>query len=318
MQTFLPYPDFAESAAALDPPRLGKQRVEALQILRALELPEYGWANHPAVVMWRHRVAALVLYGLTCARAWMRLGRADTTFNQIAEFAPDVAGTTQAELAGRGLLPSWVGDEAVHRSHRSRLLAKDPMFYGARFAGTPLGLDYVWPGADSAPPGGLRPSGPPLWVVRCDSVARLGTCMADSVVGLGPESGVVSDATGCELADLQLIAGPPRRRTKPLVALSRFVNDIEFGDRIAVFLDHRGKLLAGTVTDDYRWIAAAEHGLYHQRPVAWDAVLRRVDVDPPASLQDVRPLFRVRLGAGGSVSGVTAGPVNAPNVADGC
>ncbi|HET9348893.1 MAG TPA: pyrimidine dimer DNA glycosylase/endonuclease V, partial [Arthrobacter sp.] len=31
MQTFLPFPDFQQSAAALDRARLGKQRVEALQ-----------------------------------------------------------------------------------------------------------------------------------------------------------------------------------------------------------------------------------------------------------------------------------------------
>ncbi|WP_407659745.1 pyrimidine dimer DNA glycosylase/endonuclease V, partial [Kineococcus indalonis] len=35
MQTFLPYPGFARSAAVLDAPRLGKQRVETLQVLRA-------------------------------------------------------------------------------------------------------------------------------------------------------------------------------------------------------------------------------------------------------------------------------------------
>ena len=57
MQTFLPVADFAESARLLDSPRLGKQRVETLQILRALELPDYGWANHPAVLMWRGRTA---------------------------------------------------------------------------------------------------------------------------------------------------------------------------------------------------------------------------------------------------------------------
>jgi len=34
MQTFLPYPDFAASSAVLDDRRLGKQRVEALQIVR--------------------------------------------------------------------------------------------------------------------------------------------------------------------------------------------------------------------------------------------------------------------------------------------
>ena len=34
MQTFLPYADFAQSAKALDPKRLGKQRVETIQIVQ--------------------------------------------------------------------------------------------------------------------------------------------------------------------------------------------------------------------------------------------------------------------------------------------
>ena len=33
MQTFLPYADFAQSAKVLDMKRLGKQRVEVLQLL---------------------------------------------------------------------------------------------------------------------------------------------------------------------------------------------------------------------------------------------------------------------------------------------
>jgi len=33
MQTFLPYPDLRDSVACLDNKRLGKQRVEAMQIL---------------------------------------------------------------------------------------------------------------------------------------------------------------------------------------------------------------------------------------------------------------------------------------------
>ena len=47
MQTFLPVADFEDGARFLDSPRLGKQRVETLQILRALELPDYGWATLP-------------------------------------------------------------------------------------------------------------------------------------------------------------------------------------------------------------------------------------------------------------------------------
>lgn len=53
MQTFLPSPNFTQSAQFLDPQRLGKQRVEALQILTALTNPAYGWQHHPAVQMWR-------------------------------------------------------------------------------------------------------------------------------------------------------------------------------------------------------------------------------------------------------------------------
>ena len=37
MQTFLPYPNFADSLDCLDYRRLGKQRVEAFQIINALE-----------------------------------------------------------------------------------------------------------------------------------------------------------------------------------------------------------------------------------------------------------------------------------------
>ena len=36
MQTFTPYSDFEESLRALDLKRLGKQRVEVIQIVRAL------------------------------------------------------------------------------------------------------------------------------------------------------------------------------------------------------------------------------------------------------------------------------------------
>ena len=49
MQTFLPYASFIKSAQCLDDKRLGKQRVECLQILKAIKDVNYGWRNHPAV-----------------------------------------------------------------------------------------------------------------------------------------------------------------------------------------------------------------------------------------------------------------------------
>src|SRR3712207_9542128 len=70
MQTFLPVADFDESARLLDSPRLGKQRVETLQVLRALELPDYGWVSHPVVRMWRGRAAGPVVYGRAPVGGW--------------------------------------------------------------------------------------------------------------------------------------------------------------------------------------------------------------------------------------------------------
>ena len=78
MQTFLPHADFTASAAALDPRRLGKQRVEALQVLRGLTVPGYGWRHHPAVRMWAGYQEALVRYGLEVCGVWTAAGRADT------------------------------------------------------------------------------------------------------------------------------------------------------------------------------------------------------------------------------------------------
>lgn len=151
MQTFLPYPDFVASAEALDPRRLGKQRVETLQVLRGLIRPGYGWRHHPAVKMWHGYEEGLVRYGLDMCAVWVASGRADTCAVTLVEDLGTAAVRTRAELAAAGDLPPWLGDEAVHRSHRSALLRKDPDFYGPLFPGVPDDLPYVWPPSDRPP-----------------------------------------------------------------------------------------------------------------------------------------------------------------------
>ena len=47
MQTFTPYSDFQASARALDNKRLGKQRVEVIQIVRAITVPGTPGARTP-------------------------------------------------------------------------------------------------------------------------------------------------------------------------------------------------------------------------------------------------------------------------------
>jgi len=120
MQTFLPFPDFAESAKCLDNRRLGKQRVEAKQILRINllksapfvhscaicgkvyfldeEIPvdcmrgiehrypdevKIPWENHPAVLMWRGCELAIAYYGFVICKEWISRGFKD---NQLKFF----------------------------------------------------------------------------------------------------------------------------------------------------------------------------------------------------------------------------------------
>ncbi|MFD3331922.1 MSMEG_6728 family protein [Streptomyces sp. NPDC058700] len=158
MQTFLPYPDFAESALVLDPRRLGKQRVEALQVFRGLTVPGYGWRRHPAVRMWTGYEEALVRYGLDMCRVWTSGGRADTcAVTLVADFRalrPDVVVRSQRQLVAGGDLPPWIGDPAFHRSHQSALVRKDPEFYRDRFPEVPDDLPYVWPASDRDPEAG--------------------------------------------------------------------------------------------------------------------------------------------------------------------
>ena len=158
MQTFLPYPDFFRSAEVLDLKRLGKQRVEALQLLNALS-PSYalqGWRNHPARVMWAGYPSALAFYGVVVCRRWTGLGYRDTCREKIL-LSLDAMGAGNTEdaleknyveaMKGKenGFLPPWFGDERFHRSHRSNLLRKDPDWYGGQGWNEGPGLPYFWP-----------------------------------------------------------------------------------------------------------------------------------------------------------------------------
>jgi hypothetical protein len=136
MQTFLPYADFDASAAVLDRQRLGKQRVEVLQILSTLRGHRLGWRNHPCVRMWSGHENALVAYGHAICAEWIRRGYRDTCDAKIEALRVD--GATDE-------LPRWLGREDFHRSHQSKLVRKDPGHYRGYFPDVPDDLDDVWP-----------------------------------------------------------------------------------------------------------------------------------------------------------------------------
>lgn len=148
MQTFTPYSDFEASARVLDMKRLGKQRVEVIQIVRALTVPGYAWTSHPAVLMWSGHEEALGRYGITMCDVWTELGFADTCAATIAEdlrVAGISAIRTYGQLLADGALPHWLFEPGVQRSHQSALVRKNPSHYRPRFPDVPDDIEYHWP-----------------------------------------------------------------------------------------------------------------------------------------------------------------------------
>ena len=72
----MPYADFEKIAKCLDYKRLGKQRVEAMQIHRIVSgtRAKGGWLNHPAVKMWFNHEDALAAYHNAMLYEWMYRG----------------------------------------------------------------------------------------------------------------------------------------------------------------------------------------------------------------------------------------------------
>ncbi|GGI08580.1 MSMEG_6728 family protein [Egicoccus halophilus] len=281
MQTFLPFADFAASAAVLDDRRLGKQRVETLQILRALHLEGYGWRRHPAVTMWHGHTPALVAYGIAMVDAWVARGYADTTRALIAEFVHPDDPPDQQLLARQDRLPPWLGDEAVHRSHRSALLRKEPASYRPHFGDDPDDLDYHWP-EPPAPP--ALPGDRVAWVVRAPLEAgRLAVPVAPGELPWTP---------------LDARSG---RITKRLRQAARLVDEIAEGDGVVV--PDGDELDLAVVRGPHR---VEDHR--HVRPVRRVGRLARAALDFPAALQDPQVVFALHDEPAVAAALAAAGP----------
>ena len=132
MQTFLPFPDFQKAVEVLDFRRLGKQRVETYQVLNILleRTQSRGWVNHPVTKMWRGFEEALKIYQNITITEWIKRGYKNNMSLEVIDESNVV-------------MPFWLGDERVHRSHRSNLLRKDFDHYSQYFM-EPTDLDYYW------------------------------------------------------------------------------------------------------------------------------------------------------------------------------
>ncbi len=132
MMTFVVSPNLEECAKSLDRLRLGKQRVEAYQILRTLKGLSHGWKNHPAVHMWNGYEKALALYMNAMIDEWVSRGYKNTMKKEnVSDESPP--------------FPWWFTWKPLHDSHKASLNRKMPEFYKFIVDECFMKHGYIWP-----------------------------------------------------------------------------------------------------------------------------------------------------------------------------
>ena len=165
--TFIVSEDFETTAKALDNKRLGKQRLEARQILDKCEyLNIHGWdkekykgtkyasyVNQPVLLMWKDHTSALRLYYNAIVKEWMARGF-ENNMPLLAHKPRLVNGKYKRTIVMEGApvpkveMPPWLTWKPFLWSHMAALLRKNPKYYENSFPELPknyLGLGYVWP-----------------------------------------------------------------------------------------------------------------------------------------------------------------------------
>lgn len=155
MQTFVPAgPDLRLGFSQLDYKRLGKQRVEAWQILNILRGVDNegnpkahagGWRNHPATKMWRGFPHGLAYYGKLCCEEWVARGYNDTLLQRFQSVIDEFEAERPWASGTHVIWPPWLFDDCVAETHRSNLIRKDSEHYGLRWPDTPADMEYIWP-----------------------------------------------------------------------------------------------------------------------------------------------------------------------------
>lgn len=140
MITFLPFSDYKKCAASLDDRRLARQRHETIVILNALKGNFPRVQYQPPFKMWEDYDINLAYYGFCMCWEWSAVRNFNDNLSPV--FLAHIA--TNPTL--RDLAPPWMGDEEVHRSHRSNLVRKKPSHYRDVLGWTdPPYLKYCWP-----------------------------------------------------------------------------------------------------------------------------------------------------------------------------
>jgi len=155
VNTFVTHDDPVQCAKNLDYRRLGKQRVEAKQILDILLKPENpedstkAWSHHPAVLMWRGYTNGLKFYLNCMIEEWVHRGYNNNM--NLEEYAVSASGDSKETGPPVIKLPWWFTCRQFQLAHQCALLRKDNKYYQDVFTLTKeekeqyFLVGYIWP-----------------------------------------------------------------------------------------------------------------------------------------------------------------------------
>lgn len=140
MQSFVTDSCLLTCVKNLDNKRLGKQRLEGLQMLNSIYSGSTrGLFHNHCTKMWKNHPLALQAYINFCIQEWIFRG-----FKNTMKIFPEYSEQ----------MPDWFYWKSLQRSHRANLLRKNLAFYKDKFIKTPqdyeilrpyLYCGYLWP-----------------------------------------------------------------------------------------------------------------------------------------------------------------------------
>ena len=197
-------------------------------------------------------------------------------------------------------MPPWLGHEDLHLSHRSKLLGKDPKFYGPLFPGVEEKLEYIWP----EPKHEFHPEDPDedrLWILRANVEDLRPEQLTTVSMPPHGKAKAVSNADEYEFVyaeekSRRQVGGPKKRPVKQLEKKPTRKRQAQE----AAFNTLPGKTEIAVPFDGGQIFAV---GLVQGRPITVDGkfarnfevtdVVKRSDFDYPALLQDPLVFFPI-------------------------
>lgn len=157
MQTWLPVPNFKDSARSLTGEDLRTQRLQVLQLIEEFhqipredtKLPSSYTRGHldedsHVYKMWYGYELQLIEYGVTCCEELaVRMGKSDPIYDKLAMHY-DWAETEEAPFSK----PNWFGDVDFHISHQAALVRINKRHYSQFFKVVDTTVPLVWPESD--------------------------------------------------------------------------------------------------------------------------------------------------------------------------